>query len=194
MDYKIALGLLATIIGFAGYIPYFMDIFRGKTKPHVFTWLGFAILTGVAFAAQLTKGAGPGAWVTACTAAVCLLIAVLALNRGEKNITKSDWFCIVASLVGIGLWFFLKDPLWAVIVITVADFLSFLPTIRKSYLKPHEETVSTYMLSSLKFVFAVVALESFDVTNWLYPASLVLANGGFAIMLLVRRWQQIKKV
>lgn len=37
-DYKIVLGVVATILGFVGYVPYFRDIFRVKTRPHVFSW------------------------------------------------------------------------------------------------------------------------------------------------------------
>ena len=40
------------------------------------------------------------------------------------------------------------------------DFLGFLPTIRKSYAKPYEETLITYMLSGLKFLLAIIALPA----------------------------------
>lgn len=37
-DYKIILGLVAVVVGFVGYIPYLRDLFKGTTKPHVFSW------------------------------------------------------------------------------------------------------------------------------------------------------------
>jgi hypothetical protein len=38
-------------------------------------------------------------------------------------------------------------------------------------------------------VLAIAALENMTVVNWLYPASLVLMNGLFVAMLLVRSRQ-----
>jgi hypothetical protein len=189
IDYKIILGIVATIVGFIGYVPYFRDIFKGKTKPHVFSWLVWAILTGVAFVAQLVDNAGPGAWVTGTTAIICLIVAILALTKGEKQITRLDWFCFTASLTGIVLWIATDNPLLAVIVVTITDAIAFIPTFRKTYHKPYEETVVEYALGSLKFLLGIFALESLSITTWLYPASLVFMNGLFVVMAMVRRKQ-----
>ena len=68
-----------------------------------------------------------------------------------------------------------------------ADACGFIPTFRKAFHKPHEETLMEYALSVVKFTIALFALESFNLTTWLYPASLVLTNGLFVAMLLGRR-------
>lgn len=187
IDYKIILGISASVLGFIGYVPYFRDIFQGRTKPHIFSWFVWSLLTGIAFFAQLSKGAGAGAWVTGFTAAVSLSIAILAFFRGEKHITKIDWATFIGALSGLIFWGLTANPLSAVIIITVTDALAFAPTFRKSYCKPHEETASTFALSALKFVFGLAALQSYNLTTWLYPASLVLMNGLFVVMLLLRR-------
>lgn len=186
-DYKIILALLATLIGLIGYIPYFRDIFKGTTKPHVFSWFIWSLLTGIAFAAQVVEGAGPGAWVTGFTAVVCSAVAVLAFSKGEKEITKSDWVCLVLALLGIALWLVTDNPLTAVIVVTITDALAFIPTFRKTYFKPHEETLTEYALAAVKFFISIIALESLTLSTWLYPASLVIMNGAFVVMALIRR-------
>lgn len=186
-DYKIVLGVVATILGFVGYVPYFRDIFRGTTRPHVFSWFVWGLLTGIAFFAQITKGGGAGAWVTGSSAVICTCIAALAFFYGKRQITKSDWFSFAGALLGLLFWQLTNDPLLAVIFVTVTDALAFAPTFRKAYYKPDEETASTFMLSSIKFLIALAAFESFNLTTALYPISLVLANGSFAAMLLVRR-------
>ena len=187
MDYKIALGVIASIIGFIGYIPYFRDIFNGKTKPHIFSWFAWGISAGIVFFAQIAKGAGPGAWVTGLTAIACVSIAVLAFFRGEKNITRIDWISFVSALLGVVFWQLTNDPLTAVLLVTIADILAFIPTIRKAYEKPREETASTYFLNALKYAISLIALQSLNFTTFLYPAYLVVANGLFVVMLLVRR-------
>src|SRR3989338_9631999 len=98
-DYKIVLGIIAIILGFVGYMPYFREMFLGKTRPHVFSWFVWGLLTGIAFFAQIAKGGGAGAWVTGFSAIICFCIAVLAFFYGEKQITKSDWFSFAGALL-----------------------------------------------------------------------------------------------
>ena len=98
LEYKTILGIIAVIIALAGYVPYFRDIFRGKTKPHAFSWLVWASLTGIAFFGQIFDKGGAGAWVTGFTAVVSFAIFFLALKKGEKNITSL--VSIFAALTG----------------------------------------------------------------------------------------------
>lgn len=187
MDYKVLIALVSVAMTLAGYYYYFRDIFAGKTKPHAFSWLVWSSLTAIAFAGQVSEDAGPGAWVTGVTALVSFFIFILATKKGEKNITKSDKLNLFGALIALALWFLTSDPLSAIILITIVDFLGFLPTIRKSYSKPYEETLATYLLSGLKFLLAILALNNYSLTTWLYPASLVLANLFFVLMLVFRR-------
>ncbi|MGE0252729.1 MAG: hypothetical protein AB7G80_03240 [Dongiaceae bacterium] len=184
---KELLSLIGIAIAIYAYVPYFRGIWRGETKPHVFSWFLWGVLTGIGWAAQYAENAGPGAWITGFTSLMCLIVAVIAFRQGEKNITTSDWVSFIAALCSIPLWYITKDPLWAVILITVIDALAFYPTFRKSWHKPEQEVTLTYTLSGVKFALALPALENFTLTTALYPASLVVMNFGFVAMVLARR-------
>lgn len=186
---KTILGITATLLALYSYIPYFRDIFAGKTKPHAFSWLVWFLLTAIAFVAQINDNAGAGAWVTGFTAFIALFIFTAAITRGEKNITRSDWACLIGAFGAMGIWTITDSPLLAVLLITLIDALGFIPTFRKAFHKPQEETVVTFVLSSVKFVVAIAALTNFSVVTVLYPASLVVMNGLFVVMLLARRKQ-----
>lgn len=186
---KTALGIIATVMAFVSYIPYIRNMLTGKTKPHAFSWLVWGTLTAIAFVGQVSEGAGPGAWVTGFTACVSFFIFITALKTGEKDIAKSDWLSLAGAGIAMLLWWATSDPLIAVVLITLIDALGFYPTFRKSYHKPYQETAVTFAISGLKFVVAIIALENLTPTTWLYPASLVLMNGIFVIMLLIRRKQ-----
>ena len=187
MSIKAVIAVATIVMTLASYVFYFRDIFAGKTKPHAFSWLVWAALTAIAFFGQVSDQAGPGAWITGVTALVSIVIFGLAIQKGEKDITRSDKLNLLGAVLALGLWPLTSNPLLSMILITIVDFLGFLPTIRKSYHKPHEETLITYVLSALKFVLAIVALDHYSVITWLYPASLVAANGFFVFMLVVRR-------
>jgi chromate transport protein ChrA len=186
---KTSLGIAATLIALFSYIPYFRDIFAGKTKPHAFSWLVWFLLTAIAFVAQIKDGAKAGAWVTGFTALVSLFILGAAISRGEKNITKSDWLCLIGAFLAMSVWALTKSPLTAVILITIIDALGFAPTFRKAYHNPAQETLITFALSAVKFVIAIAALGNYTAVTVLYPASLVFMNGLFVTMLIIRRNQ-----
>jgi len=181
------LGWFSLLISVVGYIPYFITILSGKTKPHAFSWLIWAILMTIAFFAQDAGGAGSGAWATGFSAVVAFIIVAFALFKGEKQITRSDWITFIAALSAIPIWYVTKDPLYSVILITVIDALGFYPTFRKSWNKPQEELPLPWGLNSFKFLVALFALECFNWTTALYPASLVLMNGTFFVMIIWRK-------
>lgn len=178
------IGVSLTIIG---YIPYFRDIFKGKTRPHAFTWLIWSTLTAIAFFAQLSDDGGIGSAVLGVTAFISFFIFLLALKVGRKNIATIDWLFLFAAFISMLAWGVTNDPLWSVILITAIDAIAFAPTFRKSYIDPFSETLVTYALSGIKFIFAILALSNYSTVTVLYPLSLVFANGLFVWMLIVRR-------
>ena len=190
MEYKNILGAIAVAITFVSFIWYFRDVFYGQTKPHLFSWLVWGLLELIAYFAQVAKGAGPGAWVTVSSGLLCLCVFVIAIPRGEKNITRLDWISFLGALFGLALWIITKNPLSAVVLASFTDFLGFIPTFRKAYHKPQEETVILYASSCVKLVLAMIALHSFNLTTSLYPASLLVTNALFVTMVLIRRKQK----
>ena len=179
--------LIGVVITFVSYIPYFRDIFTGKTKPHAFTWLIWGTLTGVAFAAQLADEGGVGSIVLGLTAFISLAIFTASLKVGRKNIKRVDWYFLAAAIFSLLLWAITEDPLLSVIIITIIDAVAFAPTFRKAWVDPSTETEITFVLSAVKFIFAIAALQSYSLVTVLYPASLVLANGTFVLMLVYKR-------
>lgn len=186
-SFKITLGLIAVIISIIGYIPYYRDILRGKTKPHAFSWLVWSILNGIAFAGQLHDKGGAGAWAVGLTAAALCGIFVLSLFRGERDIKPFDWYCLGGAGLGLAIWLATNQPLLAVIVITIVDLFGFLPTIRKAYVRPHQETLVTYMVNTAKYFLVVGALERYTTVTLLFPLAVAMMNAAFVVLLLVRR-------
>ncbi|TAH37834.1 MAG: hypothetical protein EYC62_00985 [Alphaproteobacteria bacterium] len=189
---KEILGALSVGMGVLGTGLYFFGLWQKTTRPHFFTWLIWGALTIIAFAAQVVSGAGPGAWAMGFTAFSCCIIAVISLIIGEKNITKTDLMALIAAVLSLIAWYLTDDPLWSIIIVTAVDALGFYPTFRKSWSSPWAEPLLSYLIAGLKFIPALMALEIFNWTTALYPASLVILNNGFVLLLLYRR-QKVNK-
>ena len=184
---KEILSLIAVVLTFGAYIPYFRDILNGQTKPHIYSWSLWGLLTILIVALQIKGGAGPATYVTAAAGLACLGVIVLSLRNGKKYITFADTVVAILAIIAIGFWLFAERPVVAIILLTVADVLAFFPTVRKSWNSPHTETVSLYAINTLRFSLAFIALESFNLLSALWPGIWVLANGLFSLMLILRR-------
>ncbi|MDB5183146.1 MAG: hypothetical protein JWO47_930 [Candidatus Saccharibacteria bacterium] len=181
------LALTATALIIAAYAPYVKDIVRGKTKPHVYSWLISALVTFIAFGLQLSDSAGWGAIPTCVAAVAGLLIFILSLRPGRASITKFDTVFFVIALTAAALWLIADQALLSVILIASVDILAFVPTFRKSWKNPDQETTSTYAVNALRFTLATVAVQHYTFITVLYPLSQAFCDGLFAAFLLLRR-------
>ncbi|MFO0743834.1 MAG: hypothetical protein U0469_02155 [Candidatus Paceibacterota bacterium] len=186
-QYQILFTILSTIVGIYCFIPYISDIFKGKTKPHLYTWFIWTILQTVGVLAMLNAGAKLGVLSLAFGAILCFFIFILSFFYGTKNIKLFDKICLMGALIAVIIYFFLNNPFWSVIVVTITDLVGFLPTIRKSFEEPETETFSTYFFSSLSSLFALGALSYFSLTTSVYLISLFLSNGVCAGIILFRK-------
>ena len=187
LEYRVILGGLAAIIGTIGFLPYFRNLFAGRTKPHTFSWLIWGILSVITFTAQVVSGAGPGAWIIGVAAALSLAVFVISIFKGEKAITRLDKISLISAVLGIALWIATTNPLWSVVIVSIVDAVGYVPTFRKTYRQPYEETLAMYFLSTVSFVISLFALKVVNLTTALYPTSLITTNVIFISMVLVRR-------
>ena len=184
---KEVLGFLAVAISVFSLLPYIIDILKKKTKPHLYTWIVWTPLTFIAFFAQVSGNAGPGAWTTGVTATLCLIILALAFPFGTKNITKSDNWSLVGVAIAAALWFVVKNAVASIVLVTLIDVMAFIPTIRKSLTHPHEETLITHEASMAKHFISLFALDRVSILTALYPAAVCLANAVLVSVIIIKR-------
>lgn len=187
---KYVLGIVAIAMTFIGYVPYLRDTYAGKTKPHIYSWLLWTVVTAIAFGLQVTGGAGLGSYVTLSASIMCGVVLLLSLRlKGKRDITTSDKIFLLLAFLSLFLWLGAKQPVASTVLTTLTDLLGFVPTIRKSWNNPRSETISFYSINSVRFTMAVISLQSYTIVTALYPVCWLLGNGLFAIMLHMRRRQ-----
>ena len=180
--------LIAIALTLIAFFPYIRSIHSGETKPHVFSWVLWGTTTFIVFLAQLAADGGAGAWPIGVSGLITLYVAGLAfVKKSDVSITKTDWAFFAVGLFSIPLWLITSDPLWAVVILTLIDLAGFVPTFRKSYVKPHDEHLGFYIIMVFRNFISILALEAYSLTTVLFPALVGLAALLFVIMVVVQR-------
>lgn len=191
-EYKIWLGAIAFILTFVSYFPYYWGIYKGKTKPHGFSWFVWGTLTGIAFFAIVLSGGGAGGWEMGLNSILCFGIAAIAFWQRHVKYVLLDWMALVGALLGIVFWVITKNPFSAVIMLVVSDTIGFLPTFRKAFYFPEEENPLSFSIGVIKYIIVLFALQNFTATTFLYPAFIGFIDSVFVVLVLIRRKQLAK--
>lgn len=184
---KEVLAAIGVALAFIAYIPYIRDTIKGKTTPHVYTWFLWAVISFVIFALQVSDDAGAGAWITLASGVVVFIVFLLGFRQGKKNVTVTDTIMLIASIAALILWLAADQPVLSTILLVLADVIAFVPTVRKSWNKPEQETAISYAIVAVRHGLGVVSLQRFTLVTTLFPATWTAVNLLFFAFLLARR-------
>ena len=186
---KIGASAIAVGISLVAYVPYLIDMFKGKNKPHLYNWISIVLITAIVAYIQLIGGAGVGALPTMIGVGVDSVVLFYCFRFGTKDIVFMDKVCLAITLVGVVFYIVLNhDPVLSLIILTAAEIISFVPTFRKTRNDPYSESLPSYYLIMLKLCLILVALQNYNLLTVSYSVSWLLV---FVVFLAsVYRWQR----
>lgn len=194
LDTQWIVAIVASIIAFGNLIYYLIATHKGHTKPHLYTWLIWGIVTVVVAYTQFSSKGGAGSMITAIIAFNCFAIALLAYFKGEKEFTLSDKLCLGGCIISIAIWPIFQAPLLSLVMVTIIDTLGFYPTLRKSYKNPHQENIISFSMYGFTYFLSLFALEKINLLTTLYPIAISTTAFGLVAFLIIRRKQLNHKV
>lgn len=187
LPYQIIFGYIAVILSIISYIPYIYDVLKNKTRPHIFMWILWSLLSGITYFIQIYNNAGAGSWSMAISTLACFFIFLISIKRGEKQIVLLDWICFLGALLAISIWLITSNQISAVLLTTLTALLSFIPTFRKSWHRPYEETALTFTINTVKWLVSLLALTEINFFNAFYLIIVLALNGLLALMIIICR-------
>jgi len=114
-------------------------------------------------------------------------VIAISFKTGYFSFSKFDYACFATSFLGLILWIYTKNPLYALVLNVFVDAMGTLAITRKTWLNPGTESTLAWFLSFLVAVLNVFAVASFDISNALYPIYLVIGNGLITTVSLKRK-------
>jgi len=166
---KIIASVIATGIAIVAYIPYLIDMFRGKNKPHLYTWISIFLITAIVAYIQLISGSGVGAIPIILGVFIDAIILFYCFRFGTKDIVFMDKVCLGISIIGvISYLMFISQPIISLAIVTIAEVISFIPTVRKTRNDPYSESLTSYYLIMVKLIFVLIALQKYNLLTVSY--------------------------
>lgn len=168
-------------------VPYIRDILLHKTKPQRATWAIWMVLLLLAFFAQLSKG---GTWSLITTGVDCLgvvVIFILSIKYGMGGTRKIDIFALIGAGIGLVLWYLTNEPLFAILITILIDFLAGMLTILKTYQEPETETYIAYMICGTGGLLGTLSVGEVNFSLYIFPLWICLLNYAIGITVLLGR-------
>jgi hypothetical protein len=187
---KVVAAIIATAVALIAYVPYLIDMSRGKNQPHLYTWISIFLITAVVAWLQVIGGAGVGAIPTICGVAVDAVILFYCFRFGTKDVVFMDKVCLGISVVGVITYAIIHShPVISLIIVIAAEIISFIPTFRKTHNDPYSESLTSYYLLMLKSTLILIALKKYNLLTVSYS---VLWLAVFTIFLsATHRWRTL---
>jgi hypothetical protein len=183
--------ILTIVLLIIAYFPYWRGIFKQVIHPHPLTWLSWAIVTLVLALIYLFNNGGFQTWISFLLVIndIAIFIASLILRQKIK-ITKIDILCFITSLLALILWLVINQPIWSVVIITASQLIAFIPSIRKAYHRPYDESALTWGIHGFRYglmTLLVVTASFTTLINSIFWSTIYCCS---AIFLLWRRKKQ----
>ncbi len=178
----LGLSILFEIVAYALYLK---AIFTGKAKPHRTTRLVILVIANVTALSLFAQQNYIVFWLASVAVVFSWIIFLLSFKYGMGGWEKTDIACLVIAIGGIVLWKATDDPFLALYAAILADFTGMIPTLLKTYHKPHTEVWYFFFLSGVSALCNIVALPFFTFQQYAYPMYILFIN--LLMVILIRR-------
>lgn len=183
MDWHLILGIVSGLLTFFAIFPYIKDILHGTTRPNVVSWALWTLLLAISLLAQVSAGASWSAlMIFADLLGTGVILALCLGGYGYKKYGAIDWICAVLAIVAIVLWQLAHQPVFAIALAALADFLAAIPTLIKSWKDPWSEDPTQFLMISGGGLLAVLSTTIINPANIIFPAYLCVLNGTIGLL------------
>ena len=129
--------------------------------------------------------------LAAMTLNTAFVVVLAARGYGYRQYGGLDYTCGVIGAAAIVLWLITGQPLAALTLSVLADFIIAIPTVAKTIRDPHSETLLSWFLVAVASAFTLLSITEFTPSNLLYPSYLFLITASMTGIIFVG--QKIRK-
>ncbi|MEL6807028.1 MAG: hypothetical protein AAFO97_04535 [Pseudomonadota bacterium] len=164
------LGLASALLSVYAFAPYIRDTLSGRTQPQRASWLIWSVLGCIALMSQIAEGATSSLWFPVFQVGGTIAVFLITIRRGTGALLRQgDMPILGAAALGLILWSLTDNSLYALTVTIGISLLGGMATVKKAYLFPNSETLSTWVWSLCASCLAMLAVGKLDWVLLAYP-------------------------
>lgn len=179
--------VIAIVLRVFCYAPYILGIFRKKIQPHMVSWFIWFLNRSLVYMVQLYEGAGVGSFPTLFAALTCFLIAISAFFLGKRSMDKKDYISLAVAVNAMLFWLIFRSSLLALAIVMFADMVGYIPTWRKIYKKPNEESPYLFISIAIAGLVSIFAIENMVLETFIQPLYVFVISMGTGLFVLWSR-------
>ncbi len=181
-------GLVSASLSTVAYLPYIRDTLLRHTQPQRASWLIWSVLGSIAFFSQLYEGATDSLWFAGVQVSGTITVFLLSIRLGVGGfLNRRDRYVLALAALGLVAWYLTNTAVYALAITISISLLGGAVTVRKAYLNPQSETLSTWACSCIASVFAILAVGRLDPVILAYPVYLFTLNSAIVAAVLLGR-------
>lgn len=181
-------GIIAGVLSTVAFAPYIIDTFRGRTHPQRACWLIWSVLGAISFSSQVYEGATASLWFAGVQVSGTIIVCLLAIRSGVgAYISSVDVYVLGAAAFGVVMWYMTETSAYALAIAIGISLMGGCLTAAKAYREPDSETLSTWVISFIASVFAIVAVGSLSPILLAYPVYLFTLYATFIVAIFLGR-------
>ena len=188
---KDMLTILAGAISLGAYIPYALDIVKGRAKPARSARIMFVGLLVVTLLQQKALGSGSLIVFTLGEAIGSVAILFLAIKYGVGGLSKIDIACYSLLIIDIIVWLLTGSPLVALHLSVLADIIAFTPTLLKTWKTPKSETAIFFVSGIVAPLLNIIGTGRYSYSVLLFPCYIAAANLTETLIITIKGKQGI---
>lgn len=185
------IGYISGFLVFFSAIPYLFRVWQKKITPSPTSWLLWSIIGLALLLTYESSGAKDNVWpaVFGFTNPTLIFSFILLRQKGRlRKITeKTDLYCLVAGLVSLLMWTFLrKNPYlvqYALYVAIVADLFAAIPTIILYWKDPSEDRPLMWGCFAIGYGLAIFAINKHTFANYALPVYMLIGSSSVTVLL-----------
>lgn len=179
--------VLSTVISLSAYFVGIRFIFKGSFRPQRTTWFLMAVISALFVATLLAQGDRNAVWLASAIFVGNFLIFLLSIKNGIGGKSKSDMVVLLMVVISLLVWYITKNPLLALVMSIIADFIAFLPTMIKSWFLPWTEEWMFYVFGIVSSFLNLLSLSVFNFEKSIFLIYFLLSNIALVLIIVLRR-------
>lgn len=179
--------VLSTVISLSAYFVGIRFIFKGSFRPQRTTWFLMAVISALFVATLLVQGDRNAVWLASAIFVGNFLIFLLSIKNGIGGKSKSDMVVLLMVVISLLVWYITKNPLLALVMSIIADFIAFLPTMIKSWFLPWTEEWMFYVFGIVSSFLNLLSLSVFNFEKSIFLIYFLLSNIALVLIIVLRR-------